>query len=144
MEGPAFLGVPFIGLAEMARIPHRSQTRNGRPVASKRICIILDPPLKTLRSRSAGNRQKNPRVSPQNGQCQSDLVKSENPRRAAETRDQDLGTVRGPAVTQKTKPSFPDVAHFPGQSCQGLGLHRFFRGSHCQLSRPVCPRRSCP
>jgi len=52
------------GLSQMARIPDRGQARNGRPVASKRICIILDPPLKTLRSRSARNRQRNPRVGP--------------------------------------------------------------------------------
>jgi hypothetical protein len=73
---PLFLGLPFCNLAEMARIAHRRQARNSRPMASERVCIILEVPFKAKGCRPTRNRQRHPRFGSQNGQCESYLGKS--------------------------------------------------------------------
>jgi len=67
-----FLGMHFQNMAEMARMPHRGQARDGRPMASKAICPALD--------RGSGNGQRNPGLGSKDGGCQSVLGKPKNSR----------------------------------------------------------------
>ena len=68
---------------------------DGRPVASERVCAVLEAPFKTQkRCRPARNRQRYPRFDPQNGSVKSHLGTSESTRGTAKTGDQDLNGLR--------------------------------------------------